>query len=161
MTLGSVAAFASCARGESAAGVASAAASTAVPAAVKAAPPVPLTRHASAYVARASTPVPRAAAKTVATIDPQIFSVSVTPGVVHAGQSVSFSARTSTDVATVTGTVTAYTLHFTREAPGRFALSFAIPTSVPGFFHGTYAMNVTARASGGSSATRSVSVTFQ
>ena len=91
---------------------------------------------------------------------PHILALTATPAVVHAGESIALHVRTSADVATVTGTVSVYTLPFKQTSPGRFLLAFAIPPNVPGFFHGTYAMNVTARAADGSSATRSVSITF-
>ncbi len=92
---------------------------------------------------------------------PHILALSATPVVVHAGESIALHVRTSNDVATVTGTVSVYTLPFKQTSPGRFLLAFAIPSNVPGFFHGTYAMNVTARAADGTSATRSVSITFE
>ncbi len=80
---------------------------------------------------------------------------------VHAGESITFLVHTSPDVATVTATVSAYSLPLVRTAPGRFALTFAIPQNVPFFFHGTYAMNMIAREKSGSSASRTVDVTFQ
>jgi hypothetical protein len=74
---------------------------------------------------------------------------------------VAFSAKTSPDVATVTGKVSAYTLPFVRTAPGRFALSFAIPPNVPGMFHGTYSMAIVASEKDGASVSRSIEITFQ
>ncbi len=79
----------------------------------------------------------------------------------HAGQSVSFAARTSPDVATVIASVSAYKLNFARTAPGHFSLAFAIPANVPFFFHGTYQLNVTAQSLDGSSVSRPVTITFE
>jgi len=92
---------------------------------------------------------------------PQILAVTQSSAVVHAGESVAFSAKTSPDVATVTAKVSAYTLPFVRTAPGRFALSFAIPPNVPGMFHGTYSMAIVASEKDGASVSRSIEITFQ
>ncbi len=92
---------------------------------------------------------------------PQILAVTQSSAVVHAGESVAFSAKTSPDVATVTAKVSAYTLPFVRTAPGRFALSFAIPPNVPGMFHGTYSMSIVASEKSGASVSRSIEITFQ
>jgi hypothetical protein len=92
---------------------------------------------------------------------PQILAVTQSSAVVHAGESVAFSAKTSPDVATVTAKVSAYTLPFVRTAPGRFALSFAIPSNVPGMFHGTYSMSIVASEKDGASVSRSIEITFQ
>jgi hypothetical protein len=118
--------------------------------------PVPDASAAAAGPATATLPSPTATAR-----GPRIITLSASPAIVHAGGSIALRVHTSADVASVTGTVSAYTLPFTRTSPGRFELAFAIPANVPGFFHGTYAMNVTARASGGASDTRSVAITFQ
>ena len=125
----------------------------AVPVASPAAKPA-----ASSVAAPASpaTPAPSPVAS-----GPQIYSLSATPAVVHAGEQVSFAARTTDDIASVTAFVSAYSLPFTRTSPGRFALAFAVPPNVPGLFHGTYAMNVVARSAQGASVSRSISITFQ
>ncbi len=174
MTLFVAASLAACARGSDAtggpssapvqpAGAASAAATAratalqsehgAVPVASPAAKPA-----ASSVAAPASpaTPAPSPVAS-----GPQIYSLSATPAVVHAGEQVSFAARTTDDIASVTAFVSAYSLPFTRTSPGRFALAFAVPANVPGLFHGTYAMNVVARSAQGASVSRSISITFQ
>ena len=174
MTLFVAASLAACARGSAAtggpssaplqpAGAASAAATAratalqsehgAVPVASPAAKPA-----ASSVAAPASpaTPAPSPVAS-----GPQIYSLSATPAVVHAGEEVSFAARTTDDIASVTAFVSAYSLPFTRTSPGRFALAFAVPPNVPGLFHGTYAMNVVARSAQGASVSRSISITFQ
>ncbi len=103
----------------------------------------------------------RAAISAPASSGPHIYALSAAPVVVHAGQSVSFAARTSPDVATVIASVSAYKLNFARIAPGRFSLAFAIPPNVPFFFHGTYQLNVTAQSLDGSSVSRPVTITFE
>jgi hypothetical protein len=92
---------------------------------------------------------------------PQILTLTQSSAVVHAGESIAFAATTSLDVATVTAKVSAYTLPFVRTAPGRFALSFAIPPNVPGLFHGTYSMSIVASEKDGASVSRSLEITFQ
>jgi hypothetical protein len=92
---------------------------------------------------------------------PEILAVTQSSAVVHAGEAVAFSAKTSPDVTTVTAKVSAYTLPFVRTAPGRFALSFAIPPNVPGIFHGTYSMSIVASEKDGASTSRSIEITFQ
>ncbi len=117
---------------------------------------------ATAVPSAAATASPEASPGSVpAVAGPQILAVTQSSAVVHAGESVAFSAKTSPDVATVTGKVSAYTLPFVRTAPGRFALSFAIPPNVPGMFHGTYSMAIVASEKGGASVSRSIEITFQ
>jgi hypothetical protein len=141
------------------------------PSAARAAPPAAKSAatSAAAPASSATAPAPSAAppapsvtpAPSPLATGPQIYSLSATPTVVHAGQQVSFSARTTDDIASVTAFVSAYSLPFTRTSPGRFALAFAVPANVPGFFRGTYAMNVVARSAQGASVSRSISITFQ
>jgi len=164
VTLGVAAAVAGCAHRDAATAQRAPAASPAPPAPGAVAPVAPVVPVAEPSAAappaeRVSSRV--AASPLAAGPGPHILALSASPAVVHAGESIALNVRTSTDVATVTGTVSAYTLPFKETSPGRFLLAFAIPPNVPGFFHGTYAMNVTARAVDGSSATRSVSITFQ
>ncbi len=123
-------------------------------------PGVPGVLISAATAPAENAPAAPAVVPSAAGPGPHILALTATPAVVHAGESIALHVRTSADVATVTGTVSVYTLPFKQTSPGRFTLAFAIPPNVPGFFHGTYAMNVTARAADGSSATRSVSITF-
>ena len=133
--------------------------------------PARVTIDASALPARdlAPTALPGVAASSgatpattpAATGGPQIYALSATPDVVHAGESIAFAVRTSPDVATVVAKVSSYSLPLVRTAPGRFSLAFTIPPNVPGFFHGTYSMDVIAAEKGGTSVSRSLAVTFQ
>jgi hypothetical protein len=80
---------------------------------------------------------------------------------VHAGTQVVWHVRTSPEVASVTAYVSAYTLPLVRESAGRFALTFSVPSNVPGFFHGRYDLDVVARDPDGVKVDRTVSVSFQ
>jgi hypothetical protein len=124
---------------------------------------VPTASTAPAVPTAAATAVPAASHDATATAvpaGPHFYALTESPSVVHAGDSVSFAASTSPDIESVTATVAAYSLPFVRTGSGRFALAFAIPPNVPGMFHGTYALAVTARSHGGASVSRSISVTF-
>jgi len=109
---------------------------------------------------RASTPVARPRATTAPT-GPQILSVSATPSVIHAGQSVAWDVRTTSDIVSVSANVTAYHLPLQRTEPGHFVLNFTIPSNVPGFFHGTYSLDVRGETASGASADRYVSLVFE
>jgi len=166
VTLGVAAALAGCAHHDEATQEGSAAAAPSLSPAAGAGVPQAAANAVPGVRVSAAAPPDRAtsslgAPPSAAGPGPHILALSATPPVVHAGESIALHVHTSEDVATVTGTVSAYTLPFRQTSPGRFILAFAIPPNVPGFFHGTYAMNVTARAADGSSATRSVSITFQ
>lgn len=103
-----------------------------------------------------ATPVARATPA-----GPRILSVATSPDVVHAGEHAVWDVRTSPDVVSVTATVSVYTLTLVRRAAGRFALDFAVPSNVPGFFHGTYNLQIVARTESGATAARTVSLIFQ
>lgn len=128
-----------------------------------AAPAVPApagSRQAAATAAPASAALATAPAASAAPAA-QILSVNTSPSVVHAGENVSWDVRTTTDIVAVTAHVSAYTIPLQRTAPGRFALNFTVPSNVPAFFHGTYNLDVTGESSGGATAKRTVSMTFQ
>ncbi|GAC1542619.1 MAG: hypothetical protein NVS3B16_07800 [Vulcanimicrobiaceae bacterium] len=80
---------------------------------------------------------------------------------VHAGENVTWDVRTTRDIVSVSAHVSAYTIPLQRTGSGRFALSFTVPANVPAFFHGTYNLDVTGETSAGSTAKRTVSMTFQ
>jgi hypothetical protein len=92
---------------------------------------------------------------------PQILSLRATPKVVHNGQSVVWDVRTTPDVVSVDAKSSFYALQLQKHGPGRFGLTFTIPSAVPWFFHGTYPMEVSAYASNGARAQRSITLTFQ
>ncbi|MBD5634825.1 MAG: hypothetical protein IAI49_10135 [Candidatus Eremiobacteraeota bacterium] len=167
MTLFVAAGVAACARDDRNANVGTNAAPAATSRALAAQTPLPSGKQ-SPFAGETANPAtespgaaPSAQAPGPAATGPQIYALSATPSVVHAGEAVAFVARTTDDIVTVTASVASYTLPFTRNSPGRFALAFTIPPNVPGIFHGTYALNVVARSQQGTSVSRSISIDFQ
>ncbi|HMD02258.1 MAG TPA: hypothetical protein VKG44_04765 [Candidatus Baltobacteraceae bacterium] len=92
---------------------------------------------------------------------PQIRSIAATPAVVHSGEVVSWTVRTTPDVSSVTAHVTAYTIPLRRVGAGRFAVSFRIPAGVPPLFHGRYTVQVVAQTAAGLTANGSFVMDFQ
>ena len=101
------------------------------------------------------------ATPTVGPTGPQILSVVVSPAVIHAGEAVVWDVRTTGDIVRVAANVTAYHLPLQRAGRGHFVLNFTVPSNVPGFFHGTYALDVRGETAQGASASRRVSLVFQ
>ncbi len=87
--------------------------------------------------------------------------MSVTPKIVHDGDTVRWDVHTSSDVTDVSAKVKLYAFRLQRLSPGRFLLAFTIPHGVPGFFHGTYDMDLEARDAAGTVVSRTVPVDFQ
>ena len=110
-------------------------------------------------VARAPVPAarPRRSGEPPA---PEIYSVSASPRVVHDGQAVVWDVRTTPDIVTVTASTSLIELPLQRFSPGHFGLTFSIPRGVPGFFHGTYNMDVSAVSTGGATLHRGIALTF-
>jgi hypothetical protein len=123
--------------------------------------PAPAGSRQAAATAAPASAAPATAPAASAAPAAQILSVNTSPSVVHAGENVSWDVRTTTDIVAVTAHVSAYTIPLQRTAPGRFALNFTVPSNVPAFFHGTYNLDVTGESSGGATAKRTVSMTFQ
>lgn len=92
---------------------------------------------------------------------PQIYSVHATPSVVHGGDSVVWDVRTTPDVVSVDARVSLYALQMVKQSAGHFALSFAVPSGTPWFFHGTYDLDVRAHTESGEVAHRSISLIFE
>ena len=109
--------------------------------------------------AAASAAAPVAPAATSAA-EPRIYSITP-PGVVHAGESVTWDVRTTPNVTSVRAHVSAYTFPLVQAGPGLFAVSFTVPANVPGIFHGTYSMNFQARTRDGATTERTVQVRFE
>lgn len=104
-----------------------------------------------------ATPAPTVAASAT----PRILSVHTSPAVVHDGDTLLWNVRTTPDVIDVVAHVTAYAFRLQKQAVGQYVLTFTIPHGVPGFFHGTYTLDLVARSAAGSEATMKVPVTFQ
>ncbi len=92
---------------------------------------------------------------------PAIYSASATPPIVHGGQALVWDVRTTPDVVSVSARTTMIVLPLQHLGPGHFGLTFSVPQGVPGFFHGTYRMDVSAVTSAGATLHRDVAVTFQ
>ncbi len=102
-----------------------------------------------------------AAQATPAPAGPKIYSVSATPKIAHAGDSVKWDAHVSLDVVSVTARVAVYTFSLYPTSSGHFGEVFRIPRDVPPFFHGNYSVTVTATNADGDSVSRSVALRFQ
>lgn len=92
---------------------------------------------------------------------PHIITIATAPKVVHEGDVVRWSVRTSPDVVDVSAHVLAYSFALQRRAPGSFALAFTVPKGVPFFFHRTYDLSVVARNAAGARATTVIGIPFQ
>ena len=90
---------------------------------------------------------------------PEIYSVS-SPGVVHAGQTVSGVVRTSPDVVAVTARVGIFKRSLVRESPGIFTLVVALPSSVPWFVRRRWTITIEARNAHGETTSRREPVVF-
>lgn len=71
-----------------------------------------------------------------------------------------WDVRTTADIVRVTASTTMIVLPLQRFSPGHFGLTFSIPHGVPGFFHGTYNMDVSAVSAGGTTLHRGIALTF-
>ncbi len=96
-----------------------------------------------------------------AALGPKIYSVSATPRIAHAGDSVKWDAHVSPDVVSVTARVAVYTFSLYPVRDGHFGEVFRIPRDVPPFFHGNYSVTVTATNANGDSVSRSIALRFQ
>lgn len=92
---------------------------------------------------------------------PHILTIATAPKVVHEGDVVRWTVRTSPDVVAVSAHVLAYSFALQRRAPGSFSLAFTVPKGVPFFFHRTYDLNVVARNAAGATATTVIGIPFQ
>ena len=121
--------------------------------------------HAWAKSAHATfeKPLPKAskAASTVTdSAVPTISAIAATPTTVHSGDTVRWDVHTSPNVVSVAAHVTLATLQLQRAAPGHFTLAFVIPANTPGIFHGSYNVDIVAKASDGDTVTKTISMTF-
>jgi hypothetical protein len=92
---------------------------------------------------------------------PRILAASASPTVIHNGGLVLWKVHTTADVVAVEAHVNFYKLNLQREGPGRFGLSFQLPSGVPSSFHGTYHVQVTARDGSGATDSRTFTMIFQ
>jgi len=92
---------------------------------------------------------------------PVIYSIWATPRVVHGGDLVQWSVRTSPDVTRVIAGIPAYEVPLERRGSGRFWTAFHIPANVPAFFRHDYRIVVHAFGAGGQSAESSLTMRLQ
>ncbi len=107
------------------------------------------------------TPVRPAPRPLVARFGPAIYSVSATPTIARAGDTIVWNVRTSSDVSTVTASVTGFAIPLQRRGPGRFEAAFELPAAMPPIFHGTYRVAIEARNAVGAKATSHISLQVQ
>jgi hypothetical protein len=124
-------------------------------------PPLPAaTGAASTAAAIPATAVP-VTASAAAVVAPKILSVQTSPAVVHDGDTLLWNVRTTPDVVDVVAHVTVYAFRLAKHGAGAYVLTFTIPHGVPGFFHGTYTLDLVARSATGAETSTKVPVTFQ
>lgn len=116
---------------------------------------------AATPTARATVATPVAPVTQAEPGKPAILTVSVSPAIVHNGETVSWDVKTTPDVTAVEAKVSFATLSLQKQAPGHFVLAFTIPTSAPPFMHSAYKVNVVAHAGYGETLTRTVSLEFR
>jgi hypothetical protein len=90
-----------------------------------------------------------------------IYAVWATPKVIHGGDLVHWTVRTSNDVTRVTAGIPAYEFTLERRSTGRFFTAFRIPPDVPPFFRRDYRIVVTAFRGDGATTRTSLTVRFQ
>jgi hypothetical protein len=90
-----------------------------------------------------------------------ILSASVAPAHARPGDTVVWDVRTTPDVTTVEARVTMATIPLQRESPGHFTLSFKLPDSVPGLFHGNYSVDIVGKTSAGTTVHRTIPLSLK
>lgn len=149
----------------SAAPTVAAKAAPAQPAPVTAAP----TQTAAAQPQATSVPVaPLAAGKAAPSAHvpaapdapPQILSLALSRSVARAGQVVTGTVETSSNVASVVASIGGYVSPLTKTGVGHFVLSYRVP-NLPFFLHRTFSIEVVARNTRGDAVSSSVPITIQ
>ncbi len=113
---------------------------------------------------QAAGPTPAAAPSATALLPPnaapEILGISIDKRVVHAGDTVSGSVETSSNVASVEARIAGFSISVPKVAEGKFALAYTVP-SLPFFLHKTYTMEVIARNTAGAATSRTVPITVR
>jgi hypothetical protein len=91
---------------------------------------------------------------------PRIIAVQISNQSVHAGDTVSGSVVTSSNVASVEARIANYSIGVPKVGVGRFALRYVVP-NVPFFVHGTYQLEVIARNTAGTAVSTIIPITVQ
>ncbi|HEY8313232.1 MAG TPA: hypothetical protein VIG51_03580 [Candidatus Baltobacteraceae bacterium] len=102
------------------------------------------------------------AAPTVAMLPPnaapRIHAVALSSSIVSAGQGVSGTVTTSSNVASVVARVAGYALPMRKVGTGHFALTYTVP-NLPFFLHRTFTIDVIARNTRGDATSTQVPIT--
>lgn len=109
------------------------------------------------------TPAPTATPTPVAlpaNAPPQILSYTLSSTTVHAGDTISGSVLTTSNVASVEASIATYVIPLTKTGVGHFELSYVVP-NVPKPFRHTYALRIIAHNTAGVTVTQSTSVTIK
>lgn len=91
---------------------------------------------------------------------PQIIAIAVSETTLHAGDRVSGSVVTSSNVASVQARIGGYAMRLNKVGVGRFALTYTVGP-LPWFVRGKYAMQVIATNTKGDTAERTVPLTVR
>jgi hypothetical protein len=108
----------------------------------------------------ASPPTPVAVVRAAPNAPPQIVAVHMTKQTVHAGETVSGTVDTTSNVASVEARIATFSITVPKVGVGRFALSYVVP-NVPFFLHGTYPMTLIARNTAGEAVRRVIPITVE
>jgi hypothetical protein len=106
------------------------------------------------------TPTPVKVVRLAPDAPPQIVAVHLSKQSVHAGETVSGTVETTSNVASVEARIATFSIPVPKVGVGRFALSYVVP-NVPFFFHGTYPMTLIARNTAGEAVQRVIPITVQ
>ncbi len=119
------------------------------------------TPQANSVTARAERPQATSSPAPSATLSPAILAVWAKPRIAHAGDTVTWRVKTTTDVERVDVKAAGFIIPLEREAAGRFVAIFRIPYQTPGLLHGTYHVEVVAETGSGAKATSSLTMKLE
>ncbi|MBV9648271.1 MAG: hypothetical protein JO043_12450 [Candidatus Eremiobacteraeota bacterium] len=91
---------------------------------------------------------------------PLIYGVTISATDVHAGDTVSGTVTTSSNVASVVASVGGTSASVPKVGVGEFALSYRLPAFIPPFIKGTYSIVIVARNVDGAATSRAVAITL-
>jgi hypothetical protein len=106
------------------------------------------------------SPTPPPVVQLAPNAPPRIVAVHLSKQTVHAGETVSGTVDTTSNVASVEARVATFSISVPKVGVGRFALSYVVP-NLPFFFHGTYPMTLIARNTAGKATQRVIPITVE
>ena len=104
------------------------------------------------------TPTPVPVVRLAPNAAPRIVAVHLSKETVHAGDTVSGTVETTSNVASVEARIATFSISVPKVGVGRFALNYVVP-NVPFFWHGTYPMTLIARNTAGDAVRRVIHIT--